>query len=128
MTSQTNQFQHRFTEMVVENMDFSSAQWCTIADGMDRLPNACAESIGAEHFVMGARVERLEQHRNGRIAIYHTRSRQPEVDAMFFPGQFSMLFNVARQPERQMYFAGEHLSVHHTWVVGALDSALFACQ
>jgi hypothetical protein len=38
------------------------------------------------------------------------------------------LFNVARQPEGNIYFAGEHLSVHHTWIVGALDSALLACQ
>ena len=49
-------------------------------------------------------------------------------DAMFFPGQFKNLFNVARQPEGNVYFAGEHLSVHHTWIVGAIDSALLACQ
>ena len=49
-------------------------------------------------------------------------------DAMFFPGQFRTLFNTARAPEGNVYFAGEHLSVHHTWIVGALDSALLACQ
>jgi monoamine oxidase len=49
-------------------------------------------------------------------------------DAMFFPGQFGQLFNVARLPENHIYFAGEHLSVHHTWIVGALDSALEAVQ
>lgn len=49
-------------------------------------------------------------------------------DAMFFPGQFKNLFNVARQSEGKMYFAGEHLSVHHTWIVEAIDSALLACQ
>jgi hypothetical protein len=49
-------------------------------------------------------------------------------DAMFFPGQFRKLFNTARAPEGNVYFAGEHLSVHHTWIVGALDSAFYAVQ
>jgi monoamine oxidase len=55
-------------------------------------------------------------------------AEEPTGDAMFFPGQFKNLFNVARQPEGDVYFAGEHLSVHHTWIVGALDSAMLACQ
>jgi monoamine oxidase len=37
-------------------------------------------------------------------------------DAMFLPGQFSRFFEVARKPEGNIYFAGEHLSKHHTWV------------
>ena len=37
-------------------------------------------------------------------------------DAMFLPGQFSRYHHVAKQPERNVYFAGEHLSKHHTWV------------
>ncbi|KAI0134028.1 putative flavin-containing amine oxidase [Xylariales sp. AK1849] len=45
-------------------------------------------------------------------------------DAMFLPGQFSRFFEVSREPERNIYFAGEHLSKHHTWIAGALDSAL----
>ncbi|PKY55155.1 hypothetical protein RhiirA4_427302 [Rhizophagus irregularis] len=32
----------------------------------------------------------------------------------FFPGQFHTLFNIARAPEGNDYFAGEYLSVHHT--------------
>lgn len=45
-------------------------------------------------------------------------------DAMFLPGQFSARFDVARQPEGSIYFAGEHLSYHHTWISGAANSAL----
>jgi monoamine oxidase len=270
MTSQTNQFQNSFTELVIENMDFSTAQWKTIEDGMDRLPNACAEVIGFDKITRGAEVYQLAAREDGRIAIYHTAATEPMIfdkvivavppavlhmwqtprwsvpkehairslhfeplykigmrfksrfwekvarpsrggqsttdlpsrwfvypscgigdhgpgvlllyswmtdaagwlpqsqaervrialrdldtvyrgevdvhaqfieafdvawplqwatgDAMFFPGQFRQLFNVARQPEENIYFAGEHLSVHHTWIVGALDSALLACQ
>lgn len=271
MTSQTNQFQNSFTELVIETMDFSTAQWKTIADGMDRLPRACVEVLGPDNVTMGAEVYELEQRADGRVAIHHTAAAQPAVfdkviaavppavlrmwktpqwpvptehairalhfeplykiglrfrtrfwervtqapsrggqsisdipsrwcvypsygigdggagvlllyswmtdaagwlpqsagdririalrdlqdfypgevdvraeflesfdvawplewatgDAMFFPGQFRQLFNAARAPAGNVFFAGEHLSVHHTWIVGALDSALLACQ
>ncbi|KAF0811970.1 Flavin-dependent L-tryptophan oxidase RebO [Andreprevotia sp. IGB-42] len=269
MTSATNQFQQSFTELVIESMDFSGAQWKTIANGMDRLPNACADVIGRDHITMDAPVRKIENLPDGRVAV-HYRERDVQVfdrvilalppaavrmidtpqwsptktqgiramhfeplykigmrfksrfwekvprpanggqsisdlpsrwcvypsygigdddagvlllyswmtdaydwlpqqederirlglrdlqtlyegvvdvhaefieafsvawpdkwatgDAMFFPGQFRRLFNVARENEGHIYFAGEHLSVHHTWIVGAIDSALYACQ
>jgi len=49
-------------------------------------------------------------------------------DAMFLPGQFRTRFDVARQPEGNVYFAGEHLSYHHTWISGAANSALAAVR
>ncbi|THU82925.1 FAD/NAD(P)-binding domain-containing protein [Dendrothele bispora CBS 962.96] len=39
-------------------------------------------------------------------------------DAMFLPGQFLNRFDAARKPEDNIYFAGEHLSFHHTWISG----------
>lgn len=45
-------------------------------------------------------------------------------DAMFLPGQFTRFHQVAKQPEGNIHFAGEHLSRHHTWIAGAIDSAL----
>ena len=47
----------------------------------------------------------------------------PLGDATFYPNQFRYLFPVMQQPQGQIYFAGEHLSMYHTWIVGALDSA-----
>ncbi|KAF5661102.1 major facilitator superfamily transporter [Fusarium heterosporum] len=44
-------------------------------------------------------------------------------DAMFLPGQFSRFHDVAKAPEGQIFFVGEHLSTHHTWIAGAIDSA-----
>jgi monoamine oxidase len=44
-------------------------------------------------------------------------------DATFYPSQFSYLYPIMKQPQGQIYFTGEHLSVYHTWIVGALDSA-----
>lgn len=51
-------------------------------------------------------------------------ARNSTGDAKFLPGQFLSRFEAARQPEGNIYFAGEHLSRHHTWVAGALESAL----
>jgi monoamine oxidase len=50
-------------------------------------------------------------------------ARNSTGDAMFLPGQFLSRFEAARQPEGNVYFAGEHLSHHHTWIAGALESA-----
>jgi len=44
-------------------------------------------------------------------------------DAKFLPGQFLSRFEAARRPEGNIYFSGEHLSRHHTWIAGALESA-----
>ncbi|KAL0953927.1 hypothetical protein HGRIS_005092 [Hohenbuehelia grisea] len=45
-------------------------------------------------------------------------------DAMFYPGQLTAFAKAAAAPEGNVYFAGEHLSRHHTWIAGAIDSAL----
>ncbi|RMD39820.1 hypothetical protein DV735_g5306, partial [Chaetothyriales sp. CBS 134920] len=45
-------------------------------------------------------------------------------DAMFLPGQFRRFYDVARREEGNIHFAGEHLSKHHTWIAGAVDSAI----
>ena len=50
-------------------------------------------------------------------------ARNSTGDAKFLPGQFLSRFEAARRPEGNIHFAGEHLSRHHTWVAGALESA-----
>ena len=49
-------------------------------------------------------------------------------DAMFLPGQFESRFRGAQKPEGPVYFAGEHLSYHHTWITGTsqpLQSSIY---
>jgi Flavin containing amine oxidoreductase len=41
---------------------------------------------------------------------------------MFLPSQFKSRFEATRQPEGNIFFAGEHLSHHHTWIAGACQS------
>ncbi|KAG8732220.1 hypothetical protein FRC12_019387 [Ceratobasidium sp. 428] len=44
--------------------------------------------------------------------------------ALFGPGQFENLYPLVTQPVYgRLHFAGEATSVHHAWVVGALNSA-----
>ena len=54
--------------------------------------------------------------------------RWPLGDATFYAGQFSNLYPIMKLPQGNIYFAGEHLSVYHTWIVGAIDSAKFSVQ
>jgi len=45
--------------------------------------------------------------------------------AMFTPGQFRSQFLdlICPSTEDRLFFAGEHASVHHAWIVGSLNSA-----
>ncbi|RUS33033.1 amine oxidase [Jimgerdemannia flammicorona] len=45
--------------------------------------------------------------------------------ALFEPGQFTTWMPHIKEPEFNIHFAGEHTDVHHAWIVGALNSALF---
>lgn len=47
-------------------------------------------------------------------------------DAMFLPGQWLDRFDACRIPENndRVFFAGEHISYHHTWISGKFDCSL----
>ena len=44
------------------------------------------------------------------------------------PGQHTMLYRHVIAPEGRIFFAGEHASLTHTWMQGALESALQAVR
>ena len=48
--------------------------------------------------------------------------------ADFLPGQFKELFPYLQQSEGNIHFAGEHISMRHGWIVGAMESALYVCK
>lgn len=48
--------------------------------------------------------------------------------AWFLPGQHSTLHRHVIAPEGRIFFAGEHASLTHTWMQGALESALRAVR
>jgi monoamine oxidase len=44
--------------------------------------------------------------------------------ALFDPGQQSLLHEEIIKPEGRIYFAGEHASLYHAWIQGAIESGL----
>jgi monoamine oxidase len=48
--------------------------------------------------------------------------------AWYLPGQYAALHRHVISPEGRIFFAGEHASVTHTWMQGALESALRAVR
>jgi monoamine oxidase len=48
--------------------------------------------------------------------------------AMFEPGQQTQLQAEIVKPEGRIHFAGEHCSLYHAWIQGALESGLRAAQ
>jgi monoamine oxidase len=48
--------------------------------------------------------------------------------AMFTPGQQTALHDAIVRPEGRVYFAGEHCSLYHAWIQGALESGIGAAR
>ena len=48
--------------------------------------------------------------------------------AWFLPGQHTDLYRYVVAPEGRIFFAGEHASLTHTWMQGALESGLRATR
>jgi monoamine oxidase len=46
--------------------------------------------------------------------------------ALFAPDQQTRLHEHVVKPEGRIYFAGEHTSLAHAWIQGAIDSGLRA--
>lgn len=44
--------------------------------------------------------------------------------ALFDPGQQTLLHDEIIKPEGRIYFAGEHASLYHAWIQGAIESGL----
>jgi len=55
--------------------------------------------------------------------VAHKSKLWQQAYALFFAGQYAEDYAYMVQPENGVYFAGEHLSVHHAWIVGAMYSA-----
>jgi monoamine oxidase len=46
--------------------------------------------------------------------------------ALFDPGQQTLLHDHLIAPEGRIHFAGEHASLYHAWIQGAIESGLRA--
>ncbi len=48
--------------------------------------------------------------------------------ALFAPEQQTSLQDAILRPEGRVYFAGEHCSLYHAWIQGALESGIRAAR
>ena len=71
--------------------------------------------------------ENIREQFTGIYRSFSSMSEVPMIVADFLPGQMRLI-RCLRKNERNIYFAGEHISLRHAWIVGALDSAGYACK
>jgi len=85
----------------------------------DRLRQA-VENVAAIHPQINTEVEA------GASKMWHDDEFAGGAFALFDPGQQTLLFNAIQAPEGRIHFAGEHTSLTHAWIQGAIESGLRA--
>jgi monoamine oxidase len=68
------------------------------------------------------------QYEMGLSQIWHEDPYAKGAFTYFKPGQMTGLLPVAQRPEGRIHFAGEHTSVWHGWMNGALESGNRAAE
>ncbi len=66
----------------------------------------------------------LDEFEVGASHMWHDDEFAGGAFALFEPGQQSLLYDEIISPEGRIYFAGEHTSLHHAWIQGAIESGL----
>ena len=62
----------------------------------------------------------------GASKMWHDDEFAGGAFALFDPGQQTLLFDAIVQPEGRVHFAGEHASLAHAWIQGAIESGIRA--
>ncbi|MBI5301851.1 MAG: flavin monoamine oxidase family protein [Chloroflexi bacterium] len=60
--------------------------------------------------------------------VWHNAEFAAGAFALFDPGQQTLLYNAIIAPEGRIHFAGEHASLAHAWIQGAIESGLRAAR
>jgi len=66
----------------------------------------------------------VQEFEVGASKVWHDDEFAGGAFALFEPGQFTRLYQAICQNEGRFYFAGEHASVYHRWIQGAIESGL----
>ena len=64
----------------------------------------------------------------GASKVWHDDPYAGGAFALFAPGQQTLLHDAIIAPEGRIYFAGEHSSLCHAWIQGAIESGLVAAS
>lgn len=66
----------------------------------------------------------LEEFEAGASKMWHDDEFAGGAFALFDPGQATLLHGAIVEPEGRIFFAGEHTSLSHAWIQGAIESGL----
>jgi len=95
-------------------------RWASLAP-RDRLEQAI-ENIAQIH------PQIIETYEGGASWAWHDDPFAEGAFALFEPGQQTRLYADIIQPEGRIHFAGEHASLAHAWIQGAIESGLRAAS
>jgi monoamine oxidase len=70
----------------------------------------------------------LDEIEGGASKMWHDDPYAGGAFALFDPGQQTLLHDHILTPEGRYYFAGEHASLAHAWIQGAIESGLLAAH
>ena len=62
----------------------------------------------------------------GASKMWHDDEFAGGAFALFDPGQQTLLYEAIVAPEGRIHFAGEHASLSHAWIQGAIESGVRA--
>jgi monoamine oxidase len=95
-------------------------RWGSLAPG-DRIAQAI-ENVSQIHPQIKAEFE------VGASKMWHDDEFAGGAFALFEPGQQTSLYQHIVAPEGRFHFAGEHASLAHAWIQGAIESGLRAAH
>jgi len=70
----------------------------------------------------------VDEFETGASWMWHDDEFAGGAFALFDPGQQTLLHEHIIAPEGRIYFAGEHASLGHAWIQGAIESGLYAAH
>jgi monoamine oxidase len=70
----------------------------------------------------------LTEYEAGASKVWHHDPYAGGAFALFTPGQQTLLHKAIIAPEGRYHFAGEHTSLTHAWIQGAIESGLRAAS
>jgi monoamine oxidase len=68
----------------------------------------------------------IEEFEVGASKMWHDDEFAGGAFALFDPGQQTLLYDAIVAPEGRVHFAGEHASLAHAWIQGAIESGIRA--
>jgi monoamine oxidase len=95
-------------------------RWGSLSPG-DRI-NQALENVALIH------PQVLQEFEVGASYMWHHDEFAGGAFALFDPGQQTRLYEAIVAPEERIHFAGEHASLAHAWIQGAIESGLRAAQ